>query len=254
MRTSSSHKRGLAVKRAVLRRRQQAQRAPGARPVRVRGAKRAALVRAGFTMVEIIVVVILIGIMATLALPRMLGTRDRAADAEAEIVRGLITTLAQRSGPGSQSVALEYDAGAGTLRLMVDHGAEQSAGLTPVSKNTWDTMPLVRPVVLTATALQALVVDGKAQTFAAGTGAGSGGGVVRIEAIRGRARPSLSIVLARESTARAAGASSGPGYQIDLLPGAAAAQLRSLSQAGNWGPTDTRAQDLDAAGQRETPW
>jgi hypothetical protein len=72
----------------------------------------------------------------------------------------------------------------------------------------------------------------------------------RIELPQARARPTITLVLRTLQDA--------PGkaqaWQIDLLPGTLAAQLRPLAYDQPPQPAQTSAIDLDATGRRADPW
>jgi len=70
-----------------------------------------------------------------------------------------------------------------------------------------------------------------------------------IEFLPGRPRPVATVLL--KASAKAGG---GRAWQIDLWPGTLNARVRGLdSEASSAAPLDDSI-DLDAAGQRSTPW
>lgn len=211
------------------------------------------LLRRAFTMVEMVVVIILIGILASLVLPRMTGTADRAADAEAETVRRLMTTMGERTMLGGQSVAIEYDPERRSLSLLVDR--ESTAGMTTgteKSKDTWTRMPLVAPVLLNNTTLSAIVVDGRAQQLQ-GSAAGQGK-PWRLEMPHGRVRPIVTLVLAKGASTKDVNGNAAPGYQVDLAPDEAAARVQALPSVTAYKGVMMRGEDLDELGRREQAW
>ncbi|MBX9736077.1 MAG: prepilin-type N-terminal cleavage/methylation domain-containing protein [Phycisphaerales bacterium] len=212
--------------------------------------RRAASARA-FSMVEMIVVIILIGILAAVALPRMGGTRDRAAAAESESVRQLMSSLGQRLTLSGQVVALQYEPDARRLSLLMQADATSTSSTTSstnANAEHWKLMPLVRPVTLASTRLSALVVDGR--SIPVTTMNGNAGAPYQLEFQPGRARPVVSIVLVREDLA----GDEAPAYQIDLPSNEPVARVRSIASARKFMPLQTRGEDLDAAGKRDKAW
>ena len=63
----------------------------------------------GFTLIEMIVVVIVIGIMATMIIPRLSGTRDREFNLLIEQVSDIVLMFAHRSSTSNQPTGLRYD-------------------------------------------------------------------------------------------------------------------------------------------------
>ncbi len=204
-------------------------------------------------MVEMIVVIILIGVLAAIVLPRFMGTRDRAAGAESETVRQLMSSLGQRLTLSGQGVALQFEPEARRFSLLMraDSGSQSTASASATvkpSSDEWKPMPLVRPVVLASTRLSALVVDGR--SIPVTTINGNAGAPYQLEFQPGRARPVISIVLVREDLA----GEDAPAYQIDLPSSEPVAKVRSIASARTFMPLQTRGEDLDAAGRRDQAW
>jgi prepilin-type N-terminal cleavage/methylation domain-containing protein len=74
--------------------------------------------RPGFTMMEMIIVVIVLGLLATAIVPRMTGTDARRARIALEATEDLLTVLAHRSSVSFHPVGLQYDGEANVLRIM----------------------------------------------------------------------------------------------------------------------------------------
>ncbi len=72
----------------------------------------------GFTMMEMIIVVIVLGLLATAIVPRMTGTDARRARISLEATEDLLTVLAHRSTISFHPVGLQYDGQANILRIM----------------------------------------------------------------------------------------------------------------------------------------
>lgn len=227
--------------------------------------------RAGFTMVEVIVVVVIIVALAGVILPRMIGGADRALRIEAENVRQLLSTLGQRGVLGAQSAALQYDpksqelslwtkpheltggmdaseTGAGSVSLTETKSADDAIG------TQWKLMPLVRPVRLSSAEVGAIIIDGRPLALPS-LDAGASGEPIRLELPQGQTRPSICVVLRRAGGAASmARAEIVPGVQIDLTSEATAARSTALNDARQVRPMAARGEDLDAAGRREPAW
>lgn len=180
----------------------------------------------GFTLVELIVVVALVAIFAGVMAPRFVGNDARSAAAEAEAVRSLLSTLAQRDALGSEPLALSYDSTASTLQPLVRR--TESSGRTE-----WRPDPLLESVRLTHTQLATATIDGLRQS--------ARGWRFTLSPID--PRPAIQLTLAHRTDAGAV-------WTIDLPAGAAEASLTRGLPA----PVATGAIDLDAAGRGNQPW
>jgi prepilin-type N-terminal cleavage/methylation domain-containing protein len=70
----------------------------------------------GFTLIELVVVILLVAVLAGLIVPRLISTGEREARAEAEAVAALVGAASRRAALSAQPLALDYDGAA--LRAM----------------------------------------------------------------------------------------------------------------------------------------
>ncbi|MEO1131056.1 MAG: prepilin-type N-terminal cleavage/methylation domain-containing protein, partial [Planctomycetota bacterium] len=73
--------------------------------------------RSAFTLIELIVVVVLLGVLAGLVAPRLLTTERRRAEATVTDLTSMLSVVARRDALGNSRMALEYDAERGTVKL-----------------------------------------------------------------------------------------------------------------------------------------
>src|SRR5215510_3248159 len=76
-------------------------------------------VRPAFTLIEMIVVIIIVGVLAGVLLPQALSNTGRRAETEAQNVQRLISIAAERESLSPEPVAVEYDETSATLRILV---------------------------------------------------------------------------------------------------------------------------------------
>lgn len=76
-------------------------------------------VRAAFTLIELIVVVVVLAIAATAIIPKFAGTARQEADNAADRVAELMRLFAFRQSMGAQQVALWRDGSDGRIHLLV---------------------------------------------------------------------------------------------------------------------------------------
>lgn len=195
---------------------------------------------------EIIVVVVIVSILASLAIPRLLNTAERRAAVEAEQVRQLFTAVARRAATGGDTLAVVYDAKERELRVeerraqpKVDAKASAAARSADAAQPEWVRSRLVPPVRLSSVVLVKSVLDGRP---------GPENGTWRLEMPRAFPRPGVSLLLVRESEP------DGTAYQIDAGPDRTSARLTGLANPGEWNPLATRAVDLDSTGRRIAQW
>lgn len=180
----------------------------------------------GFTLIELIVVVVLLGIMAAIITPRLFESASRRAGACARELTTLLSVAAHRDSLGADRLALEYDAPARTLRMLMLRSGDGEA--------QWRVDPLVSEVVIPADATLAAFADGRALDASAW----------RIAMPPTEPRPTIELRLSL------AGARS-EGWAITLFSAASSANLQAPGAAARAALTSI---DLDAAGVGNMPW
>jgi len=74
--------------------------------------------RSGFTLLEVIVVISILALLATMMVPRLTGTARRTFDLTADQVADLLLMFAQRDSLGQNPVGIRYDADRRELQLV----------------------------------------------------------------------------------------------------------------------------------------
>lgn len=204
----------------------------------------------GFTMVEMIVVVVLLAIFAGLIAPRVLNTTERQAEAESRQAQRLLTILAEREAVSAEPQAIEYDQRDGQLRLLVRRTV---TGAAADAQPDWRVDPGVPPLTFVRSHLADAFADGRSlprgrwRLVVSGSGGGGGGD---------QPRPGISLVIrAGQPTSGAIAPADEPAWVV---------ALGSDAPAASWGSVKTqppaaiaampRAVDLDASGKGDKPW
>lgn len=188
----------------------------------------------GFTLIELIVVMIIIGVIAGVTIPRMFGSTARAAQAEAENVQRLLTIAAERDAYGNEPLAVEYSEADQSLTILSRR--DSAAG---VGQAQWMPDRVLLPVFLSKVRI---------------SGAWEGGRALprnswRVVFSKLEQRPLISIQL--ESLVSDSG-NPKPVWQVTLTPEASNATRDSGS--GNLAPADGRVIDLDLTGKGDKTW
>jgi prepilin-type N-terminal cleavage/methylation domain-containing protein len=184
--------------------------------------------RRGMTMIEVIVVAVILGLLAALTMPRLMGGEARRVRARAEEAAHVLTSLARRDAMLSQPLALEYSRDEGLLRVLV-----RSAD--PDSREPWQIDRLLPKADLRDVMLSTVEVDG-AQADAAN---------LRVVLDQFSPRPSLRLVLTDQKGVN----------PVTILLSTTAGQagvvegdVASLASSG------VQPVDLDASGRDQERW
>ncbi len=186
---------------------------------------------AGFTLLEVIVVVAILAIMATMTIPRLVGQDRRAIRLAADQLADLLTMYAQREALGQRPAGIWHDAQRNWIVLMV----LDIDPADPEAPADWRLDPYVSPVKLPSTVdwryVQA-IQDGEQVDFQKWP----------IATQPGEPRPTIEISFANQEGLT----------KTVILPAHA---LAPYQQGGPRAYSDLRHPiDLDAAGRRQEDW
>ena len=196
-----------------------------------------------FTLVEIIVVLIIIGIVAGVVVPRFVGNSLRAALVESQSVQRFLSTAAEKSVLSGQAVTISYNSNTKRFSLLAMRptvaSPTTSAADSAVANDSaaWRPDPLVDPVELSLNTLKQVLVDGRKMPS----------GQWQVPFIPGQARPDIRIVLQPLS------APAGSEINVALTPEATSATRTGFGiiQPAGTGP---RVVDLDDSGRGDRSW
>lgn len=199
----------------------------------------------GFTMIELIVVVVIMGVMAAAIVPRMFGNEKRGAENEVRLVRGFLDAVATRAALTSQGLGIRFTAGekgdGGVLELLSLRARGNAGDFAAEREFLPD--PVTLPVDLVHTRVSA---------FTAG-GVPSNPRSAWVEFAAGAARPTVVIVLTHgvEEGKPSADAAA---WRLEL-PGDESRAVAARTDVRDAGvPGFSRAVDLDQSGGGQTPW
>ena len=184
-----------------------------------------------FTIVELIVIVVILGVLAGVTVPRLLDLSDRAVAGELRDVADLLSSAGAREALSSAPVAIEYRDQ--IFRLLTLRSPDE---LTPWSGyGQWVEDKLALPVRLDLLTL----------------GTASAGG----QMLDGEAwRVSFSTLEARPAIALGLADRQGRAWAVWLASDADRAQIASLGGGVTADDLQPSPVDLDATGREEDPW
>lgn len=181
--------------------------------------------RDAFTLVEVIVVIVILVLVAGFVTPRLTRRSDAPAQDTAEMVRAFLSAVAARDAATSAPIAIEFDADANTLGLLVEND-------DPRVRSFWRRDATSPRVDLSAVHLTLALADGGAL--------GTRGW--RFEIAQAERRARIEIELQSRS--------SGTRWTISLEPLA----LRAVSSHSNEVPISADVIDLDDTARGSWVW
>lgn len=175
----------------------------------------------GFTLVELVVTLVIVGLILGLTVPRVATLAGRGVSAEADAVASLLSNAAGRSAVGSQPLRVRAEA----KRVVVERRGLEETGRS--ERWVWERDPFMPPVTLNRATVSGVYAGGmpvRGAPWLVELGAGA----------------SVEITLA---------GGSGP-VSVSLMPGA----LRAVVVEGERLIEPPGRVDLDASGMESTPW
>ncbi len=193
--------------------------------------------RCAFTLIEMLVVVVLLGVVAGLVVPRMSTNDRRLAQARVREVASLLSVVAQRHTLTNDRLTLSYDRSTAVIELLVLRTIGEDARW---ARPEWAGDPLVPPVRLEGVELaEALFDGGRADTRS-----------WRLDLNPGQPRPTIELLLRTPREASPQGA-----WLIELLPYSASPSMTDVGAAGrSASASGLRSVDLDAQGRGDSSW
>ncbi len=182
------------------------------------------------TIIEVIVVAVILGVVAMLTIPRLLGGEGRHVAAKADQVAQVLTALARRDAAVSQALALSYERESGTVEILV-------RSRDPLAKEPWVTDLMLPEASLGDVQVQSIEVDGadvEPSSF-------------RVVLDQYAPRPAIRLVLVDKRGGNPCSVEmAGTAGQAQVVPG----DLRGKGLSGS----QTSSVDLDAAGKEQESW
>ena len=191
---------------------------------------------------EAIVVVVLLGVVAGLTAPRLVGSDSRRADTAASSVAGVLTVIAQRETLGTVRMALAYDPQERTLRLeRLELPTDDEGRILPITRRQtgeWREDPLAPEVSLGPVRIDEVRTDGVTVSD----------DEWRLEFVPGEARPLIEMDLVARIEGRERT------WRVELLPYASEADKWSTTGGGRRDGERLRSVDLEELGLSDLPW
>lgn len=190
--------------------------------------------RNGFTLVELICVVLILAVTAGLIAPRLSTNDTRALDIKANAIADLFSYIAKQDALSGEPMRLEFDREDNTLELLVLRRANLRDTL---NRTRWQRDPLAPIIDLNEVTPATLYLDG-------------GPAPLDRWSVEFPATDIRQTVVLTLAGATASGRELR--WYVELLPYETKATIRTATDARD--PMRDRSIDLDAVGRGESPW
>lgn len=196
----------------------------------------------GFSLLEVITVVVMLGVAAGVVLPRLGTASSNTLEAELDAVASVLTAVAQRDAVSSQRLAVEYDPEGNELSTLV---FQKTAGAGNFDEEVWRRDPFLGTLRLANTKIVQATVGGSRYDD----------GAFRMDLAPGTPRPEIVLI----ATPVSGDLYGSRVYRIELNSGAIDARVRLARPGGepaDISDDDGRATsvDLDQRGLAEDRW
>jgi prepilin-type N-terminal cleavage/methylation domain-containing protein len=184
--------------------------------------------RRAFSLVEVLAVIVILAIVATVAVPRFSGWGDRQAREDAAAVADILSTAARREAQTIQKVAIEFRGDTGEVAMLTLTRASLA------EPGVWSRDPLVPVAQMRSATFRSILVDGVEldPKHARVEFSGNSG-----------ARPFVDVTVAGDQGRSV--------WRVLLTPGSMQARVSTpFADAG----ISEETVDLDAVGRSGEPW
>ncbi len=190
--------------------------------------------RRAFTLIEVIVVIILLGVAAAVVIPRAFSGGTKRAEQVARSAASLLTAVAQRDATAFEPMLLVYSREEATLEVHVMRGDAEGRD------RAWKPDLFIDPVRFGDGVLRSASIDGQPLDDREW----------RIELPVNTPRPGIVL----EITEEGADDGSARRWRITLPAGASAARLTDLRVVSDTADSTGQVVDLDAIGMGDRAW
>jgi type II secretory pathway pseudopilin PulG len=199
-----------------------------------------------FTLLEAIIVMVIMGVLAGMIVPRVLNVGQRQAELEAKAVRSLLSVAAEKADTMNRSVAIDYvDATSGPqghgprLTIWVQRqDAKAASDTVGAARVTWVQDPLSDMVELTRLKIAQATSDGAVLAS----------GKWRVAFTPGQPRPPVELRLEPIASG------DGPTWVVSLAPDDTEAVLGTPDGVRGVVASQSRTIDLDDTGKGDAKW
>lgn len=198
-----------------------------------RGRRIAGSATRGFTLIELVVVLVLMAVITGVIAPRLASGGARAAEAEVRRAAELLSTAGRRDTLTSQQIAIDFDGESSQMKLLVlrmPSAIDAARGASP----DWADDPMTMHVELKEVMLLSVSADGAALDP----------GKFRIEFRQSGVRPAVLMTFGQTEDR--------PAWTVSLPSGAFRAKV--IAGEDRFADVEQTTIDLDRMGKGDEPW